>query len=424
MAFNNSSTALQAQLPTPLYYPVVYSLRIIATTSMVLNFCVIILLIKLKKNFRNYNYWFQILVLANVDLLNGFTSFIRTFYRSSPFKDDLPACCAIIYGYMFCQINTLSTICCICVYRFRLINNINKLGFTISKYQQKIAFLLVAMVCLIYNTIPYFAWVSKHTVLISCTPLVIFGANMPQYRMFNFLSILLPLILMNILYGICLYKLKPLRRMANSLNQPSSEQIPSSSQLTEESSTDNTKPKADSISDTLKKSKANLNLSVPMPRNTGTERTPVNGCSLSIYSSQKRKPRVELSETPRLQRVRRSQIVPINKHSLPTTETPSFGIYQARKETQYKAVKFLGIILFLTNVTTLTPLSAMVRGLLLNSKASNDTIVLGLICLSLNSCVNAFVYGLYAAEIRTYLKKMFSHFRQLVVSHILQNDRG
>lgn len=423
MAFNNSSTALQAPLPTRLYYPIVYSLRMIATTSMALNFCVIILLIKLKKNFRNYNYWFQILVLASVDLFNGFSSFIRTFYRSSPFKDDLPACCAIMYGYMFCQVNTLSTICCICVYRFRLIHNINRLGFTISKYQQMIAFLLVTMVCLIYNTIPYFAWVNKQTVFRSCTPLMIFGVNMPQYRMFNFLSILLPLILMNILYGICLYKLKPLRRMTNSLNQPSSEQIPSSSQLTEESSTDNTRPRVDSSTDTLKNSKTGLTLSVPRPRNAGTERAPVNGCSLSVNSSQKRNPRVKLSENLRLQRIRKSQVAPINKHSLPTTETPSFGIYKTRKETQYKAVKFLGIILFLTNVTTLTPLSAMVRGLLLNSKASNDTIVLGLICLSLNSCVNAFVYGLYAAEIRTYLKKLFSHFRLLVVSHILRNDR-
>ena len=93
--------------------------------------------------------------------------------------------------------------------------------------------------------------------------------------------------------------------------------------------------------------------------------------------------------------------------------------FQARREVQIRAIKLLGIILVLNNVTTIIPLSTMLRDVIVSEPAVanfNGLTALGFVFLSLNSLVDAFVYGFYTHEIRSLIWTKLQNLKNWIVS--------
>ena len=418
MAFNNSTVAVQTQ-QNPFAYAI-FLLRIIASFATFTNLCILILLIRLKKSFHNYSYWFQILVLAGEDLFNGLTSFGLCFYDLKIFKNYL-ACSFIICAYTCAQINTLLAICCICVSRFRSIQNINKLGEPGSRYHQEISIVIVAVFSIIYASLPYFTLNITTSSLPMCAAPILFGSQVRTYKLLIALGLAIPLITINILYGICLVKLKHVNTTVEPASQRVKSALISCSQITEDTYDSRSSTKGIPFHLTSGKSSFH-NMSVGNLENTpkGNEK-PLNTTSAT-------KP---ISVEDSVQDTGLERNFPISTEDCSTSATnsalnsgrsklPKYS--KARKNTrelQYRAIKLLGIILFTSNIATVVPVAVLLRDVTLTENIPGDGSAVGMVLVSLNSLVDAFVYGLYAVEIRTYIHKKLIMVRQLFPCKII-----
>ena len=123
----------------------------IASLAIILNSGVLVCLVKRKKSFQNYGYWFQLVVLAGVDLCNGVVSLSLAFLRTDLGKTNYIVCGALITLFIFAQINTLCTICCICVNRFRCIQKLKQFVEKRTSLEQKLSFLVASIISYILH---------------------------------------------------------------------------------------------------------------------------------------------------------------------------------------------------------------------------------------------------------------------------------
>ena len=186
MSTNNSTDADLGQTPSPtnFFSYAAFVLRFIAGFATIMNLCVLLLLVHLKKTFRNYTYWFQILVLSSEDLFNGLSSLLLTFFDLDFFRTSTIACSVMICAYAFAQIkNTTIGISCICVNRFRSILKIDKLQEPTFGYQQEIRFLslLSSALCILH----FHIWCSLYAVL-QCPYVVLPHYSDQIFKLTNF----------------------------------------------------------------------------------------------------------------------------------------------------------------------------------------------------------------------------------------------
>ena len=387
---NDYSTALQAQERGKVLVYAVLCLRVLSCLAIVANSSVLLLLIRLKKTFRNYNYWFQILVLSSEDLFNGVSSLAMSFFTSEVFMNNYIACCTILWAYMCSQLNTLWAICCICINRFRRIQSIDKLGEMRSGYLLEISVVTAAVFSAVYALFPYFIWNIKKTDLPSCTPVDLFVDDIDRYKLTMSVGLLGPLFIIDVLYGICLFKLRRASSKVKPETQRSASDMGSCSQATK---------------DTVVKNNCNSNKAFGLPGNSmqynATDPISVQDGNTNI-----------------------SLTVPRDGCSNTSKETASIVPAKARigrRETQVKAVRMLGIVLFLSNIATVLPVSFMIRDIVMSAITGGNYVdgggtAVGIIFLSLNSLVDSFVYGLYSAEIRNFLREKCSRLWQSVIS--------
>ena len=404
MANNSSSITVQNQKQSILLIYSVILFRSIGSFAIIMNVCVILLTIKLRKTFRNYSYWFQILVLASQDLLNGISSFSMSFYDYEVFKINYIACTAILWLFVCCQINTLMAMCCICINRFRRVRNIDKLGENRSGYQQELSILLVSVFSIIYASIPYFAFERTTTYLQNCSPVYFFPVHINDFKILFSAGLGLPLIIINCLYGICLFKLRNAVAKVKPVTKKGTTQIVSCSQVTKETTAENDY----SVTPTVDR-KGGLfhNISSRINRDPDEVKDSAYQTNISVVTS------LEECSTSYMETTfgagRQQQAVYSEVH-------------KGRRETQVRAVKLLGIILFTSDIATIIPLSFMIRDVVLWETSESPHIsaggtALGIVFLSLNSLVDSFVYGLYAVEIRSFILTKYTELRQYVASY-------
>lgn len=405
MASNNSTVAEQSQQDLMVY--AIYVLRVISSLAIIMNICVICLMIRLKNSFRNYSYWFQITVLASEDSLNGLASFALTFYDLKLFKTNYIACSVLLCAYICTQINTLLAICCICISRFLNIQSINKLRKTKSGYRQEISIVLATVFGIVYASLPFLTLNLTTTKLQMCRATILFGSQVRAYKLLTSLGLIVPFLVINILYGVCLLKLKRINSTVTPLSHHAVSNLSSGSRVTEEIST---------------------NKYITSPAETGRD-----SLQIEQFVQAKEQHVAHGKEIINLAHIERSRQISSPSSYLPVTvESVSSPIthssfktmrksHQAysqssrsTREAQCRAIKLLGIVLFTSNIATIIPLAFMLRDVILSVNIAGGGTSLGLVFLSLNSLVDAFVYGLYAREIRAFLLSKLKKFRQLL----------
>ena len=394
MAANNSTHGLSNQDVFLRFFAGIV-LRFIASFATVMNICVLLLLVRLKKNFRNYSYWFQILVLASEDLFNGLASLALTFYDLELFRTSAIACSVILCAFMCCQVNTLLGICCICVNRFRSIQTIDKLREPNMGYQPEIAVAFAALLSILYSILPFLVF-PLNSVMPACSVPTLLGSNnVRTYKLLTAFGLIVPLAIINVLYSICLVKLRRVNANIRPVGSEEKSQCITRSPATEETfdvaSASKDKPyqmkvdPANSHGQNPDKTVHQENSKIPPAAQV--QATCIEACSTSVAADTSGK-------TGKNQRWGPSRV------------------HASTRETQSRAVKLLGIILFLTNITVIIPVSLLLRGTI---RAESDAggSALGITLLALNSLADAFVYGFYAVEIRKYI-----HGKIMYIGHL------
>ena len=338
--------------------------RVTAGFATIMNICVLLLLVRLKRNFRNYNYWFQILVLSSEDLFNGISSLLLTFFDSEIFRTSAIACGFVLCAYVCSQINTLLGICCICVNRFRSILTIDKLREPTFGYQQEISVLLAVLISIVYSILPYLIFPLNRSVMPVCSTQTLLGPNVQAYKLMLAFGLLIPLAIINVLYSICLAKL----RRVNAKIRPTDGQG-TSNYITGVSMTEETHERTSGSKDKSRDWKTNV---TQLPEHS------YEHCSTSVGTDTT----LNAGKNKRLA-VTRARV--------------------SKKEGHSRAVKLLGIILLLTNITVIIPVSLLLRDTFAPELQSGGSAALGMMMLPLNSLVDAFVYGFFSVEIRTYI---------------------
>ena len=360
-------------------------LRFFSIFAVLMNLCVLVFLIRLKRTFRSYSHWFQVLVLVDTDLFNGMVSFTFSFRHYKVFKSNYIACSVIIWAYLWCQINTLLAMCYICVNRFRSLQNIRKLTREKRRVCQQISIiLLVSIVSIVYSCVPFYLWNITKTYLPSCTGAYLFGFRKRCFKIFMSLGLMVPLTIINMLYGICLFKLQCVSLAVSPVILQSIRKTGFQSQQRIDAQDQNEIP-------------------VPLPGNGAdplfqNKSSPSNSDSSSF-------PKTDHRST--------------EKDASSASETGQ-DTRTVRRQKQVRAIKMLGMILFLTDITTIVPVAALLRDVF--SAEDGDTsggggTPLGVIFLSLNSLVDSFVYGLYTTEIRSFLRQKFMDLRRCAGSN-------
>ena len=401
MATNNSTEAVLGTAPSPtnFFTYAAFVLRFIAGFATIMNICVLLLLVRLKRNFRNYNYWFQILVLSSEDLFNGLSALALTFFDFEIFRTNAIACGVILCTYACSQINTLLGICCICVNRFRCILTIDKLQEPTFGYQQEISILLAVLVSIVYSLLPYLIFPLNRSVIHACSAPALLGPNIQAYKLIFAFGLLTPLAIINVLYSICLVKLRRVNARIRPADGPVKSNYITRVSLTEETHEGTSGSKDKSRDWETKVSDSHDKISNASDRKGVKEKSELTGIQqLPAHSNEHCSTSTGTDNSGKA----------VKNEQLTAT-----GVRSSMNEVHSRAVKLLGIILLLTNITVIIPVSLLIRDTIAPELQTNGSASLGLIMLPLNSLIDAFVYGFFSVEIRTFIHKKLMYIGRL-----------
>ena len=368
--------------PTPKWF-VIYTIRVSGIMAVFMNVAVLLCLLQLKKTFRSKDYWFQLVLLSLVDAFNGITTMCLSLVT---FPIHYAACSIILCLFIFSQINTLSSICCVCVNRFRCLQNMEQKRDEKTLCRQEVAVAAISFLCLAYCSLPYLILDTNKSDALLCRSTILFGSQDRYYKLHASVGVFIPLIIINVLYTICVVKL--FRSRAKISPSTSTEQQidrTTTTQLTTQTCSSN---------------------SVATP---GTKMA----SALSIGEG--------LSETePAISSATSSKGAAVNvtQDKLVNQPAPVHNntVFKARKEAQTNAMVLLGIILLFANIGTIYPFADMMRIGLRSDDKPNPGNSLAISFLSLNPVIDAIVYGFYSKEIRNYLKSGVSKIKTIVTS--------
>ena len=371
---SNNTSAIDVGEGRPVPWVAIYSLRLAGSLAIVSNAFILLCALHLRRKFRSRDYWLQIVILAGIDIFNGTVSLLLSILT---FDTNYIRCGFLLCLYMFSQINTLCAICCICVNRFRCLKNMDKTGSGIL-CRQELGTAVLSVVSLLYCALPYFIWDLTEFEHKNCTAPVLFGDSNGPYLLHTCTGVCVPLIVINILYGLCVHKLWKSR------NSVAPENI-----AYLQTSTVSCKYDKDAVSRKNKQNADNFDKLTNSGQSSSQEtgQTSLSICGLTKQVGQ---------DTPQQQ----------------TSSHENRHIFKKRRAAQSRAIKLLGIILILADVATIIPFSVLLRQGLIDviagktSKGSGNSI--GVTCLSINAFVDAFVYGLCSREIRNFLKETLS----------------
>ena len=371
----------------------IYSLRLAGSLAIVSNIFVLLCALRLRRKFRGRDYWIQIVILAAIDIFNGIISLLLSFLI---FDTNYIWCGFLLCLYMFAQINTLCAICCICVNRYRCLRNMDKTGGGI-KCRQELGVAALSGVSLVYCTSPYFIWDLVQFEHEHCTAPVLFGLNNGQYLLHTSTGVFVPLIIINILYSGCVYKLWK-----------------SKNSIAPENSAHLSKHNKDTVPRT---NKQNCNETYILTEQTVKPAEYLNKPSISGLSCSQDTSQTGTSTNASTKQVR------LNGPQEQSSALGTRHIFKTRRDAQCRAIKLLGIVLILADVATIIPFSVLLRqGITsittgtVSKKGSGNSI--GVTCLSINALVDAFVYGLYSREIRKYLKDKLSGLWEAILKRL------
>ena len=179
----------------------------VAALSIILNTGVLICLIRRKISFSNYGYWFQLVVLASVDVCNGFVSACLSFVTTELFATNYIACSVLVCLFVCSQINTLCTTCSICINRYLGLKNLKAIE-TKSSFHKKLSVISASAISCLYCAGPFFIWDVRKGHMEYCQSAYLFGVNERYYKIYICVGIFIPWLITNILYGICVMKLR------------------------------------------------------------------------------------------------------------------------------------------------------------------------------------------------------------------------
>ena len=377
METNKTGMVFQIQDGDLISYGVI-GIRFLALLSILLNMFVLICLLYLKQTFRSYGLWFQLFSLANVDTFNGIVSFSFSFIRNEVFCTNYYACSILIWAFIFGQINTMATALCICIHRLCAICTIDNPHNTRSVIRHTIPIVLTSFISCIYCVCPFLVWDTQQHDINQCSGAFLFGLNEKYFKLYIFIGIFLPWISTNVLYGICVFKLKR-----------SVERITPGRQT----------------STTIAKESASL-------RNKES-RSPdfLNKDSVTAaHVSENRTTTCVMSDT---------DLKSVKTCTSAASARRYIKAFKSGRAAQLKAVKLLGIIIVLNTISVMIPVSVLLRDVLVAETgvaSMRGATILSFVFLCLNSLVDAFVYGLYTEEIRTFLLTKFQTLRFVIVS--------
>ena len=379
----------------------------IASLAIILNSGVLVCLLKRKKSFQNYGYWFQLVVLAGVDLCNGVVSLSLAFLRTDLGKTNYIACSALVTLFIFAQINTLCTICGICVNRFRCIQKMKRFEEKRTSLEQKLSVILASFISSVFCIGPFLVWDLRKEGMEECQAAYLFGTNERYYKMYLSVGIFVPWIITNILYGICVVKLK---RSTVSVTPASTEcqSGHSSSFVTNGPNPTVAKEQAPLAVDATaaQQNQNNKRLNQNLPETNIDCSTSSSSSRAKIVKTSATHPASKAFSTTASTRFSRKTSSQVRR------EVP---VLNARRNVQIRAIKFLGIILVLNNFAAIAPLAVMLRDVIVSDPdiaSYNGLTSLGFVSLSLNSLIDAFVYGFYTKEIRSFIVSEFQIIRR------------
>ena len=394
MAANYSTHELSKQNVSLRFFAGIV-LRFIASFATVMNICVLLLLVRLKQNFRNYNYWFQILVLASEDLFNGLVSLALTFCNLELFRTSAITCSVILCAYICCQLNTLLGICCICVNRFRSIRTIDKLRESNMGYQQEIAVAFAALLSIVYSILPFLVF-PLNSVMPACSVPTLLGSNNARtYNLLTTFGLIVPLAIINVLYSFCLVKLRRVNAKIRPVGREENSECITRSPATEETF-----------------DVASASMDKPYQMKADPANSHGQNPDKTIHQENSKIPPVAQVQATCIEECSTSATVDTSGKTGKNQRWGPFRVRASTRETQSRAVKLLSIILFLTNITVIIPVSLLLRDTI-RAESDAGASALGITLLALNSLADAFVYGFYAVEIRKYV-----HGKIMYIGHL------
>ena len=411
MATTNQTTSFQVENRELISYGI-FVVRFLAMCGFLLNFIVLMCLVNLKREFPSYGLWFQLVVLASVDIFNGLASFCFSFITNQIFVTNYVACSILIYLFVYAQINTLSTTCCICISRFRAVKQMEKAADTRSAFYHDAPVLSASFFACLYCACPFLIWEVRKRNMSQCSAAFLFGLNEVYLKLFVVVGIFIPWIITNVIYGLCVFVLKrsfariiPVNQMSRTIETESV-----------------------SLPDILN----------PGP-STSSEKMAAANCRNMSNTEEHTKEKVRLAKLSTLKvpeepdKTRGSNQRHVKTESKVTSPTvdsdgtgtfrcisptvASYSSYKIRRQAQLNAVKLIGILIMLNTIAMVAPAAVLIRDVILSEAdvaSFRGATAIGMVFVCLNSTVDAFIYGLYTREIRKYIGNKFDKLRRFL----------
>lgn len=387
--FDRTSVNTKLTFIPAIQWAPIYMVRIFGSLGLVMNASVILCLIKLKKTFRSKDYWFQLLILAMVDVFNGGITFLLSVMI---FPIHYAACSVIIYFFIFSQINTLCAICCVCVNRFRCLRNLEQKRDEKTLCRQEVALAAVSFLCLIYCALPFLILDVRKSNAVRCKSTVLFGIQDKYYKLHASIGVLVPLAIINVLYSVCVVKLIRSRPKVSPVSTPRDR--PSGTKPFHSTADPSASTSADKSTNLtfLDTTKASSDIETTACAENTTQTT---GSAVQANTSQ----------------------AASNKHSGTLPKAERKVVFKARREAQTNAIVLLGIILILANASTIYPFTDMLlESFKTEFAGTSGGNAFAMSFLSLNSFIDAMVYGFYSKEIRNFIKAEIGRLKAIVTS--------
>ena len=184
-------------------------LRIDASLIFIENSFVALCLYTERKKFSKKEFWLQLFSLTTNDIFVSFTLFLWSFIKSDSFNKNIVGCAFLAVIVLVSQMAFLFNILSICVYRLMFLVCTDRFRFGWKPKTTVIQITSIYTLCLLYVIIPIAVWGNRDISIDNCSSEKLFELNGKQKaHMFIGTGLFLPLIVLNILYGVTFHLLR------------------------------------------------------------------------------------------------------------------------------------------------------------------------------------------------------------------------
>ena len=192
----------------PLSSSIIVSMRILSLLIILENFTVAVCLYTQRNRFTKKEFWLMLLCLSLNDFFCGLALFEASFIEHDFFGKHILHCSPLIAISFISELCLLYNIISICLYRFIFLFCVDKYRLRWKTKQSCIQGILIFVCATIYVAVPFLLWGETDIDIEMCTFHQVFRDKMRYVSFYMGAGFLLPLMFVNIIYGITFAKLR------------------------------------------------------------------------------------------------------------------------------------------------------------------------------------------------------------------------